>query len=636
MTKRNDNNDCRQKRLLEEPLVSRWVEGGKIATRSLSPSLHQSLLRIEKFRLLSQVVWNVRLAPVRTHWTLKSLRDFCEGILDSGCVSHEWRSSLLRQHAQSRTRVAVAASLFLFRKVIPKEMTEPQRAAAIEKYVKKISTPSPPLDRNFDVHCRVLLGRLFREGWDRDWLKHRETFSLPTKACLENGRSKGGARGLNRGALRAEYLRFTAGGGDRELSRKTKPMIIWTGGKWRLVTKFSAHRSFLKPLHDLIYSRLSRTPWLLRGEATEEAFKDFRPRDGEVFISGDYESATDNLNINVSKLIIDVLRSTSRHVPDPVWDAASRSLTNDILYNGSVTRQQSGQLMGSLLSFPLLCIANYLTFKWAVPRKVPLKINGDDIVFRGTVEEQKRWFDEVAKAGLVLSKGKTLVTKRFFSLNSTFFHSRQSVKLIPCIRSSCAFGPPEDANAIAGRLLDVYKGNGKEVDHIRAFVLKEMKKEIWSTNRSCRRGLGAKVSRRALTWAGLGRREKFYFSLPNEPDLPIRKTTWSQNCIPDGFERVKCEKKTPDDPDFMKEMLECTWTREPKECSSEEVNDSYWEEVRRDTFRYVSLPPPRFARMAGLNKKEWLRVLEHLEPYHLPREEKRWRRVINTPPASST
>lgn len=616
---------------LESALVMRWVEGGKIALRSLSPQLHQALLRIEKFRLLSQVVWNVRLAPVkRTQWCLKSLRGFAEGILDGDCRFHEWRTSLLRQHAQSRTRVAVAASLFLFRKVIPKEMTSAQRAAAIDAYVKKLSTPSPPLDRNFDVHCRVLTGRLFREGWDRDWLQHRKNFCLPTKACLENGRSKGGARGLNRLHLREDYLRLTAGGGGLGLSRETQPMIIWTGGKWRLVTKFSCRRSYLKPLHDLIYSRLSRTPWLLRGDATAEAFKDFGRRDGEVFVSGDYESATDNLNINLTRLMLSVLRANSRHIPEPYWDEVERSVSNLFHVGDNITEQQSGQLMGSLLSFPLLCLANYLTFKWAVPRKVPLKINGDDIVFRGTVEEQKRWYSEVHSAGLVLSKGKTLVSKGYFSLNSTFFRScKQGCELVPHIRSSCAFGSPEDANAIAGRLLDVYKGHGKSADQIRAFTLREMSKEVWSTNRSIRRGLGAVVSRRAITWAGLARREIFYCALPSEPDLPPRKSTWSQNCIPEGYERREAADGAKDDVDFVPAMIEATWTREPKvNEGKEKVSDLYWKEVRENTFTYIPPFDLRIARMAGMSKQEWVKYLTHLTPYHKRKVNKVWRKVV--------
>jgi hypothetical protein len=579
-------------------LSSPWVEGGKIAARSLSPNLVQALARIEQLRRTIQVCFKVVLPAVKRVWGLKSLKCFCEEIME-GCVGHEWRSSLLNEnHASLRVRVAVASSLFLFRKVIPQELSQSEIREREEKYVDKMTSPQPTISKAWVSHVTKWMDKLFRKGWDKGWERACEGFTLPTSACVENPRSKGGPRGLDRAALRLKYQSFVEGQ-ESEISGNTELCTIWTGGKWRLVSKFGASRSYLSPVHRLIYGHLSKKKWLLRGEATQDRFEDFARRDGEIFVSGDYESATDNLNISLSHLMVDCMRRTSTHIPPSVWLEARKAL---VARFADGRTQQRGQLMGSLLSFPLLCLANFLAFKWAVPRKVPLKINGDDIVFRCTPLEAEKWFKEIKESGLTISRGKTLVTSSMFSLNSTFFLAGESVKLCPTIRSTCLFGGVEDPNQIGGRLQSVYGGTGAAKDHLQSFALREMSKQIWSSQRSVRRGLLGKVSWRALKWAGLKERECFYNALESETPLPVNKKTWSQNAIPDNYMRVwTTDIHKTDDPDFMKDVIELCWTRDPITKGKE---DSYWKLVRQNTYRYVAPPKMKYALMCGMQFRE--------------------------------
>nr|QLF98313.1 RdRp [Botryosphaeria dothidea ourmia-like virus 1] len=583
-------------------IASRWAEGGKIALRSSSPDLILSLARLERLRLLLQSIWRVRLPIVKRAWDLKSLKDFCDGILDKGCVCHEWRTSLLREnHASLRVRVAVASSLFLFRKVIPQELTKAERTKRLHAYIDKMSEPQPTISPPFVRHVQRWMRKLFKENWDKHWSKNVETFTLPTSSCLENPRKEGGPRGMDRAALRAEYRAFIEGTGSR-IRGDMKPMMIWTGGKWRLVTKFSARRSFLTPLHHLIYNHLSKKNWLLRGEATRDEFEDFSRREGEVFVSGDYESATDNLNISLTHLVLDEMRRTSHYVPPHVWREARLAL---VARFPDGRRQSRGQLMGSLLSFPLLCLVNFLTFKWSIARRVPLKINGDDIVFRCRPAEAEKWFRSVEQSGLVVSKGKTLVHSNVFSLNSTFFLPQiEGVEVCPVIRSTCLYGAVEEPSQIAGRLKGVFCGGGRARDQIHAFALKEMSKGVWSSQRSVMRGLGCRTSWKSLYWAGLKEREVFYNELLSEPDLPPRKRVWSQNAIPKGFRRVPARSPTCcDHPEFAPALVESCWVTEPKK-QEEQTGDAYWEVVRNDTFRYVPPPAIKFARMAGMTDSE--------------------------------
>jgi len=56
-----------------------------------------------------------------------------------------------------------------------------------------------------------------------------------------------------------------------------------------------------------------------------------------------------------------------------------------------------------------------------------------------------------------------------------------------------------------------------------------------------------------------------------------------------------------DDPDFMKDVIELCWTRDPITKGKEE---KYWKLVREDTYRYVRPPAFKFALMVGMKHRE--------------------------------
>jgi hypothetical protein len=456
------------KESIESLLASRWY-GSNSEIRGCTGVLLEGLSRLEKLRRLLNRSLKLDLPAVKSDWTLKRVKGFCEGILEPGVVN-EWKSHLLVKHIDARTRRRVASSLFLFRKALgQEEMDEDTKKQKIKQYIEKMSSPSPIPDGRFLESVRNRTRQLFPPGWDLGISSYLDAFTLPTKSCFESGLGKGGARGTgNREIYRDQFERLWSG--DWETScPDTRISIIETGGKYRTISCFSRVRSYLTPLHKLIYDRISRERWLLRGEATPDKFAEFCRQDGEVFVSGDYESATDNLNRYVSMAILLTLEETSSYTPPSVWKLAHETLRNRF-EDGSL--QQTGQLMGSVLSFPLLCMQNYFAFRYAIPRRVPVRINGDDIVFRATKYEADRWFEQVGHSGLVVSKGKTLVLKSCFSLNSSFFHSLDDgCEAIPVIRSSPLFGAAESASEISGRLRSVYKGNGVLRDEAVALAL---------------------------------------------------------------------------------------------------------------------------------------------------------------------
>jgi len=145
-----------------------------------------------------------------------------------------------------------------------------------------------------------------------------------------------------------------------------------------------------------------------------------------LFVSGDYTSATDNLTIDVAERLLQVFFAYV-DFPTHIKEFAIRSLRVNIIDSqGNSWDHQRGQLMGSLLSFPLLCIQNYCAFRYYVSHEEcpdeHVFINGDDICFY-TISEAvfERWSAGVSILGLELSSGKTFTDSQFFSLNSTYF-----------------------------------------------------------------------------------------------------------------------------------------------------------------------------------------------------------------------
>jgi len=178
-------------------------------------------------------------------------------------------------------------------------------------------------------------------------------------------------------------------------------------------------------------------------------------------VSGDYKAATDKLNIEFTKLIFEQFLE-ALNVPE-----TDRAVYREVLYEQRLyypapyTRflrrsdvahfdqtpseklfsvdQQNGQLMGSILSFPVLCIANLICYKCALdeyinlnrkagtPKRyvsvfdLPCLVNGDDIYFRSNPVFYQIWLKYITIAGFVLSVGKNYVHKSVFTINSQCF-----------------------------------------------------------------------------------------------------------------------------------------------------------------------------------------------------------------------
>jgi hypothetical protein len=215
-----------------------------------------------------------------------------------------------------------------------------------------------------------------------------------------------------------------------------EPLKVRTITKGRALAYYAVHG-----LQKWMHGNLRSTEqFRLIGETiTEAPIKQLMSRrlPGELFVSGDYSAATDHLKIGVTKAIFErILLKMMLESPDPDTDVKVAYLARKVLYEHRIVypkysgledvRQMNGQLMGSPLSFPILCIANALCY-WISQKPearfqdLPCLVNGDDVAFSATPEKYARWEELLPRFGFVKSIGKNYLHERYVMINSELF-----------------------------------------------------------------------------------------------------------------------------------------------------------------------------------------------------------------------
>jgi hypothetical protein len=158
------------------------------------------------------------------------------------------------------------------------------------------------------------------------------------------------------------------------------------------------------------------------------------------WVSGDFSAATDNQSVTTSKVVLELLLSRCQ------YQKGLKSILRSVLYEQVINYpdricnallgklhmvfQSNGQLMGSILSFPVLCIVNFLCY-WISfeerfhllvrPQDLPVLVNGDDILFRADQELYDLWQETIRPAGFKLSVGKNYIHESVLIINSECF-----------------------------------------------------------------------------------------------------------------------------------------------------------------------------------------------------------------------
>jgi len=259
-------------------------------------------------------------------------------------------------------------------------------------------------------------------GWNR-----RDYPYIPTgNATLEHSRCQGGSWNV-------EELRFDC-----------RPVSIISSGKPRIVTLFSGeYTRILSPLHKSLYSSLKRKGWLLVGPPTDDRVKWLNG--DQEYVSIDYSSATDNIKLAFVQAAVDVLISAADGLTQDQL-ACLRAFASLTFEDGA--EASTGQPMGSVMSFPVLCLINKtvvdlalldlleegeISFKeWTSHRCL---INGDDLLYRELypgLRIYSRILANGSRVGLVVNKEKTLKDRRIGEINSTAFCNGTRVKKVNC------------------------------------------------------------------------------------------------------------------------------------------------------------------------------------------------------------
>lgn len=239
--------------------------------------------------------------------------------------------------------------------------------------------------------------------------------------------------------------------------------------KVRVITKSEAIPQYLsKAWQQAIHSGLRRLkPFSaldhpLDGTDINDLVQSSRSIEG-AWRSGDYKGATDGLDQRVTEIVASkILRFLSPWLTEGELHMLMSNLVNqEIEYPqldsepGDTNIQRNGQLMGSILSFPILCVINYMTYFLSVSRlsegfhvwrldgkperdqrsirrlrnrfrKEPVLINGDDILWKGCNGQYIRWEDNLRYFGFKLSQGKNLCSEKFLMINSQLYINKKT------------------------------------------------------------------------------------------------------------------------------------------------------------------------------------------------------------------
>jgi len=224
--------------------------------------------------------------------------------------------------------------------------------------------------------------------------------------------------------------------------------------KVRVISKMDPYlMTLFKPLQNWMHSSLKRNrAFRLIGEPTNwEYVQDvFGANNQDELISSDYSAATDNLHSWCSELVVREITAKIYSegngyyglLRDEFQELLTKTLTEHdiVIMTGKKkdisikSAQTKGQLMGSITSFPILCLINAGVNRLLFERKDKLEslkmcINGDDIVIAaGCTLAKHRELNSYV--GSKLSPGKVFISKKFLNINSRFIIHTNTGKVI--------------------------------------------------------------------------------------------------------------------------------------------------------------------------------------------------------------
>lgn len=268
-------------------------------------------------------------------------------------------------------------------------------------------------------------------------IDHLDTFAKAFSENIPSGWNLRDSVFVPNGHATSENSRCTGGNwNEEEFSPDCSIQCVVSSGKERVITLYSSYNTeILYPLHRSLYTSLAKRNWLLVGNPTDERLRYMQDGCmGTEWLSFDYEKATDNIKTAyVQRAVEELIRKGVGLTDDQI-----RCL--QVVAHLKIDGQEAttGQPMGSLMSFPLLCAINKTVVDLALTSllkkgKISFKewtshrclINGDDLLTRstsgGALDEEI--FSEGGKVGLRSNSEKTLKSPEYAEINSTVFRT---------------------------------------------------------------------------------------------------------------------------------------------------------------------------------------------------------------------
>nr|UZS59102.1 putative RNA-dependent RNA polymerase [Magnaporthe oryzae botourmiavirus 10] len=322
-----------------------------------------------------------------------------------------------------RHRWELACSLSSLKRGLRQEVCPKHRpSSGFEKWKERACQEDPP--RSSPEYLRFaakVAGEVFKRGWDRSYPSFCESF-VPKDSCRFGG-VRSGSRWWTENCGRKDFLRGVLHGKYEAIEGfKLMYSEVPTVGKVRALGVPTVDYDLLGPLHKTMYHCLSKQDWLLVGSPTVRRVA--RTCVNQWQTSVDLVGATDGLRLDVAEKILGVALSRSTLVPGKICHDAFESLrplacSRSGEQRGEFSFVTHGQMMGTYLSFPLLCLQSYIAARWATRGMDGTRylVNGDDTLISAVSPVEASMYPE----GLELNTMKTSIQMNFAEVNSTQF-----------------------------------------------------------------------------------------------------------------------------------------------------------------------------------------------------------------------
>lgn len=268
-----------------------------------------------------------------------------------------------------------------------------------------------------------------------------------------------------------EYDRWYQEATSDQMVYDVKACAVPDAGKFRIITKSDRRVKVLQPLQRALHSHLGTFPeFRFTAEQVDVntfgALTGLKCRPGERFLSVDYTSATDSVHGEwMSSLIERILDRSGVLELQALSKIAvgELALGRRIIYAhplaplGSEIHdfQRRGSLMGSLLSFPLLCLWNASILRRSLGHD-RFVVNGDDALACASEAAYGDWRRYAQQIGVSPSPGKVYWSEGLVTFCSQYWRTHRGVlRPIPWVPVSLMFAEMDGERY--NRIPDIHK-----------------------------------------------------------------------------------------------------------------------------------------------------------------------------------